>query len=250
VRDKTKKRDGLTSDNPSPPPPQTIEFHAAHGYLINSFLSPAANTRTDAYGGSFENRVRLLLELVDLTRAAVPADFPLLARIPGTDYLEHLPRDETPQWTVDDAARLAPLLAARGIDLLDVSGGGLDVRQRIDPVDGYQVPLAEKVKGAVAGTAAVVGTVGCIRGGRQAQDIVTGGLADVVLIGRAFLKDPNLVWHWAEELDIDIHVASQCKFTLLVFASPGLPSSTYANTATDGWAFGMTRTHRARKTRP
>jgi 2,4-dienoyl-CoA reductase-like NADH-dependent reductase (Old Yellow Enzyme family) len=191
---------------------RAIEFHGAHGYLINSFLSPASNNRTDEYGGSFENRARLLLELVDLTRATVPADYPLLCRMPGTDYLEHLP--DTPQWTINDGIRLAKILAEKGVDFLDVSGGGLDARQNIDPVPGYQVPYAVKIKKAVEGTATQVGTVGCIATASQAAEIVGTKQTDAVLVGRPFLKNPNLVWSWADELGVDIHVASQCEYSL------------------------------------
>ncbi|XXG98526.1 hypothetical protein Hte_004850 [Hypoxylon texense] len=200
----------------------TIEVHGAHGYLLNEFLSPSSNKRTDEYGGSFENRTRLFLEAVDLLKAEVPADFPVLVRMPATDYLEHDPA--TPQWTVGDAVALARLLAARGVHFLDITGGGTDARQQIAAAPGYQVPYAEAVKKAVAGTGVLVGTVGEITSGKQAQGILDAGSADAVIVGRAFLKDPDLVWHWADELDVDIHVASQY-----------------------GWGFSMTRTHRHKR---
>ncbi|KAI1776882.1 FMN-linked oxidoreductase [Hypoxylon cercidicola] len=200
----------------------TIEVHGAHGYLLNEFLSPSSNKRTDEYGGSFENRTRLFLEAVDLLKAEVPSDFPVMVRIPGTDYLEHDPA--TPQWTIDDAVALAKLLAARGVHFLDVTGGGTDARQKIAAAPGYQVPYADAVKKGVAGTGVLVGTVGEITSGAQAQKILEAGSADAVIVGRAFLKDPDLVWHWADELGVDIHVASQY-----------------------GWGFGMTRTHRHKR---
>ncbi|KAI0171844.1 FMN-linked oxidoreductase [Hypoxylon sp. FL1284] len=205
----------------------TIEVHAAHGYLLNEFLSPAINKRTDSYGGTFENRTRLLLETVDLLCAEVPRGFPVMVRLPATDYLEQA-AGSPPQWTVADAVALAGVLARRGVHFLDVTAGGVDARQKI-PAAGagalaYQVPYAEAVREAVAGTGALVGTVGGITSGAQAQAILEAGSADAVVVGRAFLKDPDLVWHWADEVDVDIHVASQY-----------------------GWGFGMTRTHRHKR---
>ncbi|KAM0432928.1 hypothetical protein ACHAPT_004633 [Fusarium lateritium] len=199
-----------------------IEIHAAHGYLLNSFLSPASNQRTDEYGGSFENRTRLLIEIVQLTRSIVPADFPLLVRMPGTDYLDFDP--SLPQWHIEEAGKLGRILADQGVDLLDISGGGLDSRQKITAGPGYQVPWAAAVKKAVEGTGILVTAVGSITSGKQAQGYLSDGSVDAVLVGRGFLKDPNLVWHWADELDIDIHVAAQY-----------------------GWGFGMTRTHRHKR---
>ncbi|KAF4969608.1 hypothetical protein FSARC_3187 [Fusarium sarcochroum] len=199
-----------------------IEVHAAHGYLLNEFLSPASNQRTDEYGGSFENRIRLLIEIVQLTRSIIPADFPLLVRMPGTDYLDFDP--SLPQWHIQEAAKLGTILAGNGVDLLDVSGGGLDSRQKITPGPGYQIPWAAAVKQAVKDTGVAVTSVGMITSGKQAQSYLNDGSIDAVLVGRGFLKDPNLVWHWADELGIDIHVAAQY-----------------------GWGFGITRTHRPKK---
>ncbi|RYP81723.1 hypothetical protein DL769_001873 [Monosporascus sp. CRB-8-3] len=199
-----------------------IEVHGAHGYLLNEFLSPASNKRTDEYGGSFENRIRLFIEVVELLQAEVPAGFPIMVRMPATDYLEHDPT--LPQWTPEDGIKLAKALAELGVDFLDVTGGGLDSRQKISAKPGYQVPYSHAIKKAVVGTKTSVAAVGEITSGVQAQAILDAGSADAVIAGRAFLKDPNLVWHWADELGIDIHVASQY-----------------------GWGFGMTRTHRARK---
>ena len=186
-------------------------MHAAHGYLLNEFLSPSANKRTDEYGGPFENRIRLLVEVVELLKAEVPAGFPIMVRMPATDYLEHDP--SIPQWTLGDAVELAKVLAGLGVDLLDITGGGTDARQKISAKPGYQVPFADAVKKAVAGTKTAVASVGEITSGVQAQAILDAGSADAVLVGRAFLKNPNLVWHWADEMEQDIHVASQCKFT-------------------------------------
>lgn len=216
-----------------------IEVHAAHGYLINSFLSPTSNQRTDDYGGSFENRIRLLVEIVQLTREIVPQEYPVFARIPGTDYLDFDP--SLPQWHIQEAALLAKILADNGVDLLDVTGGGLDSRQKINSGPGYQVPWADAVRKAVEGTGTVVTSVGMITSGKQAQGYLDDGSVDAVFVGRGFLKDPNLVWHWADELDIDIHVAAQCKVPVLNFRTPILMMSL------DGWGFGITRTHRPSK---
>lgn len=146
---------------------------------------------------------------MDLLKAEVPSRYPVMVRIPATDYLEHDP--SIPQWTLDDAVHLAKILAERGVHFLDVTGGGTDARQKIAARPGYQVPYAEAIKKAVAGTETLVGTVGEITSGKQAQAILDAKSADAVIVGRAFLKDPNLVWHWADELDLDIHVPSQCK---------------------------------------
>ena len=113
-----------------------IEIHNAHGYLLHSFLSPASNKRTDEYGGSFENRIRLTLEIVDLTRQAVPKDMPLFLRISATDWLEE--QKDMESWKVEDTVRLAEILADRGIDLLDVSSGGNHPLQHPHTGPGYQ----------------------------------------------------------------------------------------------------------------
>lgn len=184
-------------------------MHGAHGYLLNEFLSPSSNKRTDDYGGSFENRIRLLVEVIELLKAEVPAGFPVMVRMPATDYLEHDP--SIPQWGIEDAVKLAKVLSGLGVDFLDITGGGTDARQKISPGPGYQVPFADAIKKALAGTRTSVAPVGEITSGLQAQTILDAGSADAVMVGRAFLKDPNLVWHWADELGHDIHVASQCK---------------------------------------
>ncbi|GKT61728.1 NADH:flavin oxidoreductase/NADH oxidase [Colletotrichum tofieldiae] len=200
----------------------TIEIHAAHGYLINNFLSPTSNKRTDKYGGSFENRSRLLIELTELTRANVPEDYPILVRLPGSDYLEFDP--SIPQWEITQAQQLAKILTDKGVDFLDVTGGGQDARMKVIPGPKYQAHLAAAVRQAVRGTGTLVGSVGGIATGKDATEVLADGQADAVLVGRAFLKDSNLVWTWADELDIDVHAPSQY-----------------------GWPFGRTRTHRPSK---
>ncbi|KAK1722967.1 NADH:flavin oxidoreductase/NADH oxidase [Colletotrichum acutatum] len=200
----------------------TIEIHATHGYLINNFLSPTSNKRTDQYGGSFENRSRLLVELTELTRANVPDDYPVLVRLAGTDYLEFDP--SIPQWDIPQAQKLAKILADKGADFLDISAGGQDARMKVVPGPKYQAYIAEAIRKAVEDTGTLVGSVGGIATGEDATEVLADGQADAVLVARAFLKDPNLVWTWADELDIDVHAPSQY-----------------------GWPFGRTRTHRPSK---
>jgi 2,4-dienoyl-CoA reductase-like NADH-dependent reductase (Old Yellow Enzyme family) len=188
---------------------QIILFQAAFGFLLHSFLSPAANQRKDNYGGSFENRIRLLVEIVDLVKAEVPAGFPIGVRMPATDHLEY---DESiPQWNLEQSAKLAKILAEHGVSYIDVSSGALDRRQKMKYGKGYQVDLAKQIKKALEGTSVIVGVSGSVITGQQAQNILDSSAADVVVSGRAFVKNPNLVWQWAEELDVDIHVASQCE---------------------------------------
>ncbi|KAJ9652373.1 NADH-dependent flavin oxidoreductase [Neophaeococcomyces mojaviensis] len=185
-----------------------IEIHNAHGYLLHEFLSPVSNQRTDQYGGSFENRTRLTLEIVDLIRATIPKDMPLFLRISGTDWLE----GQFPEsWTEEDTARLAPILAEHGVDLLDVSSGGLHPKQKIGKSEkSYQAPLARFVKSKV-GDKLFVTAVGSINDGKQAQGLLDEGL-DAVFSGRWFQKNPGLVWTMAEDLGVDIRLANQIRW--------------------------------------
>ncbi|KAI1773129.1 FMN-linked oxidoreductase [Hypoxylon cercidicola] len=191
-----------------------IEVHSAHGRLLHQFLSPASNVRTDRYGGSFENRVRLTLEVVELTRAIIPDTMPLFVRISATDWLENTDYDG-PSWTVEDSVRLAPMLVDRGVDLIDVSSGGLHAAQKIEDIPSYQAPFARKIKKAV-GERALVSTVGRIVTGKQANDLLEGAGGeeplDVTAVGRMFQKEPGLVWRWAGELGVQIHVANQIRW--------------------------------------
>ncbi|MGD9905131.1 MAG: NADH:flavin oxidoreductase/NADH oxidase [Vicinamibacterales bacterium] len=159
-----------------------LEIHAAHGYLLHQFLSPLSNRRDDAYGGALANRARLCLEVVAAIRAQVPDGLPLSVRISATDWVDG-------GWTVEESIALARWLAAAGVDLVDVSSGGLSSAQRIAIGPGYQVPFARQVRdGAGVATAAV----GLITEPAQAEAIVTGGDADLVLLAREFLRQP----HW------------------------------------------------------
>lgn len=182
-----------------------IEIHNAHGYLLHSFLSPVSNKRTDAYGGSFDNRVRLTLEVVDAVRAVIPATTPLFLRVSASDCLEHTAQ---PSWTIDQTVQLALILADRGVDLIDVSSSGLSPDQKLKPGPGYQAPFAKAVKDAV-GARILVSTVGLITSGQQAQELLDQGAADVVMCGRHFMKNPGLVGLWAEELGVAVEMAAQ-----------------------------------------
>ncbi|KAF9459665.1 hypothetical protein BDZ94DRAFT_1267726 [Collybia nuda] len=186
-----------------------IEIHNAHGYLLHEFISPASNKRTDEYGGSFENRTRLTLEVVDAVRAAIPDNMPLFLRISATDGLEEsLPNE--PSWRSEDTVRLAPILFAHGVDFLDVSTGGNHPMQRIKPGPAYQAPFAHDVKRSLPeGHGLVVGSVGTINDGHIAQGVLDKGQADVVLVGRQFLKNPGAVWAFADDLRVEIKAANQ-----------------------------------------
>lgn len=168
-----------------------VELHAAHGYLLHQFLSPLSNTRTDGYGGDFAGRTRLLLEVVERVRAAF--DGPLFVRISGTDWTEG-------GWTLEDSVRLAPLLAAGGVDLVDTSSGGLHHTQQIVVEPGYQVPLSAAVRKAGIATAAV----GLITEPKQAEEILAAGHADAVLLARELLRDPYWPLRAAAELGDEI----------------------------------------------
>lgn len=189
-----------------------IEIHNAHGYLLHSFISPVSNKRTDKYGGSFENRTRLTLELVELTRNIIPNDMPLFLRISATDYLEEAPKDQVPEsWTVDDTVKLAPLLAKAGVDLLDVSGGGNSPLQHPHVGPAYQSPGAIKVK-KVVGNKMKVGAVGSIDNAHIANDLLEKDGLDIVIVGRGFQKNPGLVFAWADELGQAVRMPNQIRW--------------------------------------
>ncbi|MCX5053389.1 MULTISPECIES: NADH:flavin oxidoreductase/NADH oxidase [unclassified Streptomyces] len=179
---------------------EVAEIHGAHGYLINEFLSPHSNHRTDAYGGSYENRTRFALEVVDAVREVWPQDKPLFFRISATDWLEE------GGWTADDTVRFATDLHAHGIDLLDVSTGGNASGVHIPTGPGYQVPFAARVK---AGTALPVAAVGLITDAEQAEKILANNEADAVLLGRELLRNPSWARHAARELGADVQVPVQ-----------------------------------------
>ncbi|OAX32123.1 FMN-linked oxidoreductase [Rhizopogon vinicolor AM-OR11-026] len=185
-----------------------IEIHNAHGYLLFSFLSPTTNKRTDEYGGSFENRIRLTLEVVDAIRGIIPADMPLFLRVSATEWLEEVLPNE-PSWRVEDTVKLAGILVEHGVDFLDVSSGGNHAKaiMKVDSA-AYQAPFAQVVKEAV-GDRLVVGSVGSINTGKIAQDVLDKGQADVILVGRQFQKNPGTVWAFAADLRVAIKLANQ-----------------------------------------
>ena len=162
---------------------RVLELHAAHGYLFHSFLSPLSNRRTDRYGGSLENRMRLLLRVAGEVRAAVPAETPLLVRISATDWVDG-------GWDVEQSVALARALCDRGVDLIDVSSGGTAPQAAIPVGKGYQVPLAAAVR---RGAGVPTGAVGIITEPGQANEVVTSGAADLVFVGRELLRNP----YWA-----------------------------------------------------
>jgi 2,4-dienoyl-CoA reductase-like NADH-dependent reductase (Old Yellow Enzyme family) len=178
---------------------QAVEIHAAHGYLLHEFLSPLSNQRTDAYGGSFDNRIRLVVEVTRAVRHAWPAELPLFVRISATDWVPG-------GWDVDQSVALARALAQESVDLVDVSSGGLAPEQQITATPGYQVPFAERVR-REAGVC--TGAVGLIVKPEQADAIVREGRADVVLIARQSLRDPYWPLRAAHDLGQQIEVPFQ-----------------------------------------
>lgn len=168
-----------------------VEIHAAHGYLLHQFLSPLSNQRDDVYGGSFANRTRLLLEVVDAVREEWPEELPLFVRISATDWAEG-------GWTPDESVALARLLKAHGgVDLFDVSSGGLVPGVSIPTGPGYQVPFAEAIR---RDANIHTGAVGMITDPQQAEEIVRDGKADLVLLARELLRDPYWPLHAAQAL--------------------------------------------------
>lgn len=176
-----------------------VQLHAAHGYLLDEFLSPFANRRDDDYGGCLEHRMRFPLEVFDAVRAAFPAGKPVSMRISGTDWTEG-------GWTIEDAVTFAKTLEARGCDAVHVSSGGLHPRQVIPVGPSYQVPLARAVKNAVG---VPVVAVGLITAPEQAEAIVAGGDADFVALARTILYDPRWPWHAAATLGARVKAPPQ-----------------------------------------
>ncbi|MFB9145684.1 NADH:flavin oxidoreductase/NADH oxidase [Halomonas alkalicola] len=162
---------------------KALELHGAHGYLIHQFLSPLSNRRDDGYGGSFDNRIRFLLESIAATREEWPEELPLFLRLSCTDWVEG-------GWDLEQTVRLAARLKALGqVDLIDCSSGGNDPRQAIPIHPGYQIPLAQAVR---SGAEIATGAVGLIHSPDLAESVIANGQADLVILGRALLADP--VW--------------------------------------------------------
>ena len=171
---------------------QVIEIHAAHGYLLHEFLSPLSNRRTDDYGGSFENRTRLVREVATAIREVWPAHLPLFTRVSATEWTEG-------GWDLEQSVELARQLKALGVDLIDCSSGGNVATAKIPIGAGYQTPFAERIR-REAGIATAA--VGLITGAAQADQIIRSGQADIVLLARELLRDPYWPLHAAQELGV------------------------------------------------
>jgi len=173
---------------------QVLEIHGAHGYLLHQFLSPLTNTRTDEYGGIFENRIRFTLEILEAVQSEWPSDLPLFVRISATDWAEG-------GWSPEESVRLSAILKEKGVDLIDVSSGGLVSNQQIPLHPNYQVPFAEKIKKEAH---ILTGAVGLITEAAQAEEILQNNQADLVLFARESLRNPNLPLDFAKDLNEDI----------------------------------------------
>ena len=176
-----------------------IELHAAHGYLLHQFLSPLSNTRTDEYGGSLENRARLLGEVVGAVRETWPAPMPLWVRLSGTDWAEG-------GWDIDECVQLARNLRDSGVDVIDCSSGGTVPHPEVPTRPGYQVPFAARIRRE---TGIATATVGLITEARQAEDILQRGDADLIEMAREFLRDPYFPRRAAKELGANVRVPQQ-----------------------------------------
>ncbi|HUH56691.1 MAG TPA: NADH:flavin oxidoreductase/NADH oxidase [Rhodanobacter sp.] len=182
---------------------ELVELHAAHGYLLHQFLSPLSNHRTDEYGGSFDNRSRIVREVITAVREVWPDRLPLWLRLSATDWA---PADGPRGWDIEQSVQLAQQVKALGVDLIDVSSGGLLPHVKVPVRPGYQVPFAARIR---AETGVATGAVGLITTAAQAAQIVASGEADVVLMARESLRDPYFPLRAAQELGVQIDVPLQ-----------------------------------------
>lgn len=173
---------------------KVLEIHAAHGYLIHEFYSPLSNKRTDEYGGSFENRIRFLLEIIDAVHLVWPSNLPLFVRISATDWVED-------GWTIEDSVALAAILKEKGVDLIDTSSAANIPKAPIPVGPNYQVPLAAKIKKEAS---MPTGAVGLITDAQQAESILQNGEADLIFIARELLRNPYFPLQAAKELGDEI----------------------------------------------
>jgi 2,4-dienoyl-CoA reductase-like NADH-dependent reductase (Old Yellow Enzyme family) len=173
---------------------RVLEIHGAHGYLVHQFLSPLTNHRTDKYGGSFENRIRLLLEIVGAVKKSWPENLPLLVRISVTDWADG-------GWNPEEAVKLVVILKEMGVDLIDCSSGGLVTTQKIPLSPGYQVHLADKIRKE---SGIMTSAVGLITSAQQAEDILQQRAADLIMFGRLFLREPYFALKADSELGDEI----------------------------------------------
>ena len=178
---------------------QAAEIHMAHGYLLHEFLSPLSNRRDDEFGGPFENRIRFPLAVIDAVRRAWPDELPLFVRISATDWAEG-------GWDPDQSVEFARYMRTVGVDLVDVSSGGLTPAQQISVGPGYQVPFAAAVR---LGAEIPTGAVGMITEAEQANAVIADGAADAVLIARKSLRDPYFPLRAARELGVDAPIPPQ-----------------------------------------
>jgi 2,4-dienoyl-CoA reductase-like NADH-dependent reductase (Old Yellow Enzyme family) len=184
-----------------------VEIHSAHGYLLHSFLSPLSNRRDDEYGGTFENRIRLLVEVVDVVRKELPPRIALLVRISATDWAEG-------GWDLEQSVALAKVLKPHHVDVIDVSSGGLVPDAKIPAGPGFQTPFAERIRREAD---IPTGTVGFITGAAQADHVIRTGQADVVMIAREFLRDP----YWPLQAASELHQKIAWPKQYLRAAAPG-----------------------------
>jgi 2,4-dienoyl-CoA reductase-like NADH-dependent reductase (Old Yellow Enzyme family) len=173
---------------------QVLEIHSAHGYLLNEFLSPLSNTRTDEYGGSFENRIRVLLDIIREMRKQMPEGFPLFLRISATDWVPG-------GWDENDSVALANIVKEKGVDVIDCSTGGNSPKQKIPVKPLYQVPFAEKIKKE---SGMLTAAVGIITTAAEGEQILQEQQADLIIMARQFLRDPYFPLHAAKELSVDL----------------------------------------------
>lgn len=173
---------------------KVIEIHAAHGYLVNEFLSPLSNKRTDEYGGSFENRIRFLCEIVEATRRVIGPNLPLFVRISATEWVEG-------GWNISDSVALARILKELSVDLIDCSSGGNHAAQQIQTGPMYQVPFAEQVR---KDANILTGAVGMITTVQQAEAILQDGKADLIFMARQMLREPYFPLHAAHDTGADV----------------------------------------------
>ncbi len=180
---------------------KVVEIHAAHGYLLHQFFSPLSNDRTDEYGGTFENRIRLLLEIVKAVQTEWPKNLPLFVRISGTDWVDG-------GWNIEEAVKLSSILKSMSVDLIDCSSGGLVPDAKVPVGPGYQVTFAERIKRE---TGILTSAVGLITEAHQAEEILAHEQADLILIARASLRDPYFALNAAHSLGEDISWPLQYK---------------------------------------
>ncbi len=172
---------------------RVLEIHAAHGYLIHEFLSPLTNQRKDKYGGSFENRIRLLKEIIDAVKSVWPKNLPLFVRLSATDWYEK-------GWDLQQTVKLAGILKRQGVDLIDTSSGGNIAAQKIQTRPGYQVPYAEEIRK----TGILTGAVGLITSALQAEEVLQQDKADMIFVARELLRNPYFPLLAAKELNVEI----------------------------------------------